>query len=652
MTAAANSDKNPGSGYSSLMVPLALLVCSFSGAILDRRLINHDSFGYLRCADALFFHGIYPTDNNYFAFPLLINLAFRMVGHTLTALHLFPFLAAVFSPLLLYGIAKKLCRYRLSAFLCGLVFVVLPAMRLYMNRATTESLFVFSALVFFLLVLAMEQRPWLVVFALPCASWLFLVRYDSLILIGIWTLTAAVRWGLSSGKDNRPPFLAVILGLFLALIIQIPFGVLNYERNLSGPSISTRLPVKAKKTSPAKIQPPFQLQRFLPAKKLKAWASISASRNPVSFKNISGTGRMISKFWNKFRCIPGSLPLYLTVGLLFGFFVLTGIWRAFRGPPRRGTAAAALIMTLYVILYSMLALFYVKGSFLRHFSRISPFVCLLGTLGAETLWNGSRGLRFGFRHLVPAAVLIIFAGFFSFDLWERKNHSDYRGSFLQILRKPLILPVMIETNHPRAKRFIPQVPLVSKAERFSIENRYNVEQIASFYGLRELLDDEDRRIRAWADYFYLDDFTDPKYLENCVFQGPADVDLWREEIPGFLGVLAGMPPTWMILRFQFDREISEVVISDYHITYHPKPRFDRLRFSTSSDGGESWQTWYTKSAPKNIEKFIQRFPEEFKGKKEIFLWYNFRSYPKPHLQSFSALCRRFYIAVKFKEPSS
>ena len=205
---------------------LLLLLFSLVMASCSRAIWVEDTGGYYRCASALLKGEIYPTDNHYFAYPLLIALSMQVFGESLLAMHMAPFLCALFAPLLLVKIALRVGAEGRHAFMAGVLLIVYPFQQFYVNRPLTEALFVFFLLVALWIFIRMKTNVrWWAVF-LPALSWLLLIRYDA-ILFTVLAVFFALWMTIRAGKR---PWKWIGLGLILAVLMQIPFAMLNRER--------------------------------------------------------------------------------------------------------------------------------------------------------------------------------------------------------------------------------------------------------------------------------------------------------------------------------------------------------------------------------------------------------------------------------------
>ncbi|MFP6907082.1 MAG: glycosyltransferase family 39 protein, partial [Verrucomicrobiota bacterium] len=538
---------------------ILFIVFSLVAASWSRAIWVEDTGGYYRCAVALLEGDIYPTDNNYFAYPLLIALSILVFGKTLLAVHFAPFLCAFSAPVLLVKIALRLGLGGRYAFMAGVLLIVYPVQQFYVNRPLTEALFVFFLLVVVWIFVRVKTNPRSWALFLPALSWLLLIRYDA-ILFSVLAVFFALWMTIRAGQR---PWKWISLGLILAVLMQVPFAMLNRERandkirmnaELNRPDLTAeldrffeilpqrmehwKLPTSEKAIPLARerIQavydevvsrprPPLvdvlgyfrplvetpgresssPAWAWLPGEKIKAWLNVG-KKNPGAW-----LGQLALSLVHTFP--PGGVLAVVSSALLLGTGLLFGIRHVFRQP-----STLFLLLVAYFCLYSLFAVFIIQGSILRHLSRLAPITILL--------------VASGWPHLTERA----------------KNH------FAGVMGILLISCLGVNISHRLTRRDLVTRPLWEMLAREPSLGVYPDDmtfQDVLEYPLVERLRAQSEDLEGPDNFARLNDFStdqDLLFPENTLPR-----NIWFPEQPGRLGLRGSMAPVEWVQVFDVDR---------------------------------------------------------------------------------------------------
>jgi hypothetical protein len=609
-----------------LFVVFSLVAASWSRAIWVE-----DTGGYYRCAIALLEGEIYPTDNHYFAYPLLIALSILVFGKTLLAVHFGPFLCAFLAPLLLVKIALRVGLESRYALMAGVLLIVYPFQQFYVNRPLTEALFVFFLLVAVWIFLRVKTNPrsWALFF--PALSWLLLIRYDA-ILFTVLAVLFALWMTIRAGQR---PWKWISLGLILAVLMQVPFAMLNRERakdklrmnaELNRPDLTADLdrfyeilpqrmehwdlPTSEKAVPLAreriqavydelvsKPRPPLvevlahfrplveragpesssSAWTWLPGDKIKAWLNVG-KKNPLAW-----LGKLVLSLVHTFP--PGGVLAAVSAALLLGTGLLFGIRQVFRKP-----SALLLLLVSYFCLYNLLAVFIIQGSILRHLSRLAPITILLVASGwphlakrAKNRFAGVTGilliscLGVNFSHKLTRRDLV------TRPFWEMLAREPSLGAYpdditLQgVLEYPLVVRLLAPLEH------------LEGSDNFARLNDFSLDQ-------------------------------DRLFPTNTLPRNS-----WFPEQPGHLGLRGSMAPVEWIQAYDFDRPVKYWELSTWAFCRYPALG-DRIYIDISKDGGQTWEENRLPGVKQRLFEWKHRVEGE--GKKQLQVRVRFHNYGK------------------------
>ncbi len=605
---------------------LIILLLSMYLTSKDRRIINHDTYGYWHAADTLYFGYTYPSDNLYPGYPYLISFSYLLFGHTMLALHIFPYLCFLLLPLLLYITCIRIFKDVKLAVFSSILFMIFPSLFIRLNQATTEPIIVFSALATLLLFDYSTEKSYLLAILLPLCSWLFLVRYDSILFVLIITIAISINFW----RKRKIPYIYLSAGIIPAILIQIPFALFNLRKSSSA----------------------------MPVEKIEAWATISSSQDSIPTATsktiifLKGLLNQAVEISNEFQIPP--MILFLLFIILSILIIMGTIYCI-----RKSKNLTFAIILVYFWSYLLIALFYIRGSILRHVARIIPFAIILIACGLVMLLKILQNmfdkllqrqkskkllklLKLSPAILLTFIILILLSASLLYSRTYKKSRSYlYSTSMLNIIKNPLILPITLQ------KEYESQLPKSNINIDYKFENTLSIlyadKEFKKFY---HPLKDENvlyHQIKEKSDFFYVDDFKTDKYKKDSysIQKSSNNLKLWHEKTPGFLG-LTDKGEATLIYKFEFNKPIDRVTISDYHINYIPA--YNIVEMWTSSDNGKNWILRYADKKRKLEVKYDQTFETEFDGARSILIKYYFLN----RLTWVSCLSERFYVAVDFK----
>ncbi|MDP7034812.1 MAG: glycosyltransferase family 39 protein, partial [Planctomycetota bacterium] len=121
---------------------LLLLGSALATNLLHRPLLVDDTTVALEWADSVFGSEAIAlsnqTEDTPPFFPFLVYLSTLLCGRTVLALHLFPLLASLFNPILVYVLFRDVFQERSRALGGALLFLLWPSALFYYNQAVAE----------------------------------------------------------------------------------------------------------------------------------------------------------------------------------------------------------------------------------------------------------------------------------------------------------------------------------------------------------------------------------------------------------------------------------------------------------------------------------------------------------------------------------
>ena len=679
----------------------ALLALSILCASLNRLILASDTQGYLACAESLASGSIYPTDKNYFGYPLLICIASFFFGNTLLAVHIFPFIGAVFAPLIVFLIAERIFPKMRYVCFCSMLAISFPMQYFAANKPVTEAIVVFFFSFTVYLFQRLRDRSWYVLPLMLFTSWVVLIRYDA-ILWAVILVSASLLIFVCERLPGKKWFVAGLIG---ALLIQMPFVLLNRERlnaeaqrqknvhpsaelssgmdafkrdlvknvlewehmgavtnhhiplSLLMPLYDKHVPYAERPTLVDALQRSFPCGKgvqklrslrgthLLPGEKILRWANISSSRQSLT-ENLKRTVKWSQSLTRTFfEVFPrwSFVPVLLTCT---GLVVLAGIgWVTCL----RRRDFTLMVLLIYFTVYTLIALFYIRGSIFRHMARVMPITVILVTAGLCRSLSTVRSacLR---SYLENILMIVILVGCVLFNVAHRST------------RPELLMASMwrIVTNEVPLDRDAPG----QKTGDTLIKADLAYEEL---YGSRRLFDREDRRLLEEADQVYIDDFMSEKIGIQDISSTPLrNPSVWNPKAPGRVGIRAGVRPVEVVLPLKYVQPIKEVTISLWAFTRFPQLG-DRIQVSLSADRGTTWRSFEVLSSHRRPVKIVRTVREGFRGAREVWVKIRFQTGPHtffmrdarytffsvdPHYLRREGMCflyRRMYVAAKFAD---
>jgi hypothetical protein len=600
-------------------IPVLLILAGLLWSGFARRLIENDTVGYLWCAETIARGEIYPTDRYYPFYPLLIRLSFVFLGHTLTAVHFFPWLLGGLTPVFLYGLALKLFRGRPGVALASAVaYMVFPLQMIRMNTPYTEPVYVFVLVSSLLIYCCLSRGSWVVVPLLGSLSVLTLIRYEGI----LFSCTLVICW-LFEYRGKLPSWKWVLAGVFLVLALQGPFLYANLIRQEKGDHETV-------------------VQHALPMNHIERWANISSSRKSLE-KNLNLGLDAVKSVSEQTAELAGSVSFaVIAVSLVaYGLLGAYGVLFRWRSP-------VLLAILGFLVIYLALELFYIRGSILRHLSRVVPLVVIVMVAGWFFHYQAIRSCPPSLWKGILLLVSILFwAAFLAASLWLNVGYLGYRtdmarASMWNLFSRPYALPEVKDKESETLLWIKPFTGLTATKRGLAV-NLFEL-RLREFYGQsREPSIGED------ADYRAVLDFNEPMArLPQLTVNGDLEA-LYHPSYRGFLGVIgpSRYKEKTLLLELSFNRPVAWIAVCDNHISLYSKAG---IRLELSWDGGKHWQVLY-------VDQSEHRFPKWFEGMYEVkdpsvpvdraLLRYRFGPSKKPKCQV-RGLLGKVWVFVKFR----
>ncbi|MDP8217602.1 MAG: glycosyltransferase family 39 protein, partial [Candidatus Theseobacter exili] len=612
----------------TLIVITLLLLISIFYASINRRIISGDSVGYYHCGLSLLNGTIFPRDTHYFGYPLLICISLFFFGKTLFALHFFPYILTVFSPILMFFVSKQIFQQTRYSFFCSLLLIFFPFQFFVVNKAMTEPIFIFFFILIIYLMQNIEKHAWYSFAVLFFSSWLILIRYDSILILGF----VLIYLFILAYKKRKPLTKWILLGIILFIFLQVPLAFLNHERNISDKEkhkllLKNKL-IKDEKTlkqikkfeknlpreiedwekkglitenlinvslinkmydnyvptpnkphvikSLEKIQNKTKKNRkalrkvtFLPSSKIKGWLN-TRSFNRTFMAKIKKTVSWIKALLDEMRKLY-SISEFILAFIIISFlilFLLRGSWFFLR----KGNTLLR-ILVLFYISYSLLELFYIRGSVIRHMSRIIPLTLIFITQGIYLFMQKIHNPK-KLKQIEAFSFALLITGSISISMFHKENRSDIcYMSIGKLLQTPIKLDDKLETWDENNDKYLIQQQI--------FEN---------LYGKNALLNKRDKEILSNADFYYLVNFCDETYKKYCLEKKPSQAVIWKPEFPGRIGIKNGMLSVELVLAFEFNRNIKDIILSTWYLMRFPlRNNSDDLSIYISDDEGTKWK---------------------------------------------------------------
>lgn len=560
-----------------------------------------------------------PARLVYIAF---IALGYKLVGITLTALHLFPFLFQLLNPWLCFLLLYSVYRNIWWGLAGALLFLVHPFNLVYLNQQHNHPFFVFFLLVISLVFPYTVKHPKFLALFGCLASLLILTRFEDgmffvLFLYGVYLVSCR-----KSGIPWR--WLAVsLITLFLTHVLAavlFDFPLLypfDYVAELSQRQTTYGARYSAWQATKMVLQ--YYVYWYFGGKFIAPFLLGFLAVGTIE-QIRSGRWYPVAIFWpyffflifvynGRFEIINLPVTTFTVIGFL---------WLVLRGMRTVGIWAERVIRKTVPLLLQRL----------------------------EKLWG---------RRMLPRAASvvtnIVLLGFFlksAYALAVIVEDGQPASTLWRIVKSSPPLP-----GHPAyQKTFVP----LNHEERFPVRLREELFRAVRgeyrswfLHTIGEHAFEHQLPEKAWeqADFSYRDEYESKNRWEQdrLFFEGSSP--LWNERYAGRLGAFPGGAEASFVYRFDIPHPIDTVTISDIHTQWGVG---DRVKMWTSTDGEQwtlrhdNWNVYYTK------DYYYRFFDDEFDGQTSVFVKYSLKAGDKTRAadDNRGASLQEFTIAVNYK----
>ena len=596
-----NNLKNASIQY-KIFCLLVIFTIACAVSFSYRGIFSDDSRDYMHRADVIYFEGRLNTESHEavssFFYPLLIAVSYRLVGHTLLASHLFPFLLAVIIPPLLFIVLDKLLHHIGWACFGAVVYIFYPTNIVWLNQNLTEPVFTFWVVMTLLFFEFASERPAFFIAIGATSSFAVFTRlFDGLIFTSVVGLAVIYQcWRRSSWK-----WLAFALLTFLAIQFLVSeifnFSLLDYQTYFS-----TVAQENTQSATPTPIEP-FR-KTMMAAHTYLRW--------------------YFAEKWALF-------PLIL---------LICGIWKLFR--------MHAVQIPLHFIMYATFLLFvYGRRSreilIMRHASATIPALTILLIVGGKYIYERISASKFSQTYrIAPFCFLVILLGFFGI--------TNIQGSLRFIDVMSDVIPA---TSFGQILRTNPAYPPYAQGNIVPLRENIIKEVLGDYrpsyrtkLAQKDWENDVPRKEREQADFGYHETFDDGNRWKSEAFEITGTSALWTEEHPGHLGAFPYQAGGTVVYKFSFPRKIKQVVISDIHTEWSPG---DVLQMWTSVDG-QQWTLRHDYKLHYQKNYYHDTIDENVAGAQTLYVKYYFFAGDAARNASDNrgASLEEFSLAVRFE----
>ncbi len=530
-------------GYMTLLFLMTFFVSSsYRGIYAD------DLPRYIQWADAIYFQeglegheGMSNPEKSIASIFLSasIALAYYVVGHTLLALHLFPFLFALATPLLFFGLLRRILQHDLWAFFGTMVYIVYPTNPVWLNQTFAEPIFVCWFVLTMLIVEYAKEHPRLLILAGITTAFMVTARlFDGLVF------TAFTLLAILYEHRKKFPFMPFVFAIvsFLSVILLCPF--------LFGFSFARY----------------YEYVHFMLTKDTLAVNYVGDS-SPLALTIIA------SKTFIRW---------YLGGPFAIGVCIILGI----------GTVATIKKNVVFPVIgvtgYSAFLLFILGGRGIeplltRLGSKMLPGLVILLIVGGKTLVDRMAQTARPRKILLSHLVSVLFFG--GIAAMSFRTNQAFFGLVADIIPASSLWKI-IEKNPP----------LPVGRQFYSIEFRESVyKSVLGNYrpSYRSLLAkkawdaNEPDIARQMADFSYYTAFRDEQWKTDA-FRVEGTSPLWTPAHPDRIGAFPAESDGTVIYKFSFPQPVRTVTISDVHSQWEPG---DIVRLWISENGTD-WTMQY------------------------------------------------------------
>lgn len=588
---------NRRSTYCCLFVVLLLAIVVSSAY---RGIFSDDTNMYINHAGQIYdAHRLQSGESRSVAsilYASLIALSYTLVGKTLLATHLFPFLLAVSTPPLFFLALQRLTGEWLWALAGTILYMFYPTNLVWLNQNLTEPIFVFVTVLAMLLIsLSKGRSRFLVVVGLVVALLPFARLFDGLLFV----LCAGVAIIYQERKQFPVKWLVITLLAGVGLHVLV-LAVLHSS--------------------------PLEYYRYI--RQMSAYDT-GAVNYTGDLTNIARTVAAVKIFLQWF--LGGKLALLVVP--LSG----VGMYQAMR--------REQLFPALCLVGYSGFLLF-VLGQrqvdilFTRLATKILPALVLLLVVGAKTTTDWFCGHWISKQRLASVLAAVTFLLFFSgFGVWAMKRNTSFLFMMSDIIPSAPLRHILrshpvnvLDTNREEIYRQV--------LGEYRPSYRSKVAQEAFETQLPQ-------QAQAQADFAYRANFLDGEQWKLHVWQLTGTSSLWTPEYPGHIGAFPYGAGGMLIYKFLFERKIQTVTLSDVHTQWEAG---DVVRMWTSPDG-EHWTLRYDDPLRYQETYYHHVFEHEFTDAQAMYVKYEFYAGDASRTgnDNRGAALQALFLAVNFQE---
>jgi len=556
--------------FAALVIGLCSITLYFAAS--RRSILGYDGEAYIETAEKGLEDPAYLRGNKVHRppfYPILLMLSFSLFGKSLLAVHFFPLIFMLLSPLLCFLLLRRICGSRWWALFGAAALLFFPNSRAMMCQYPIMPVSVFLILCSMLLLDMMsEKKKYLLLPLFACLASLSTLKFE-LISVSLIFAACGVYRCLGSLRFNRRKMIWAA-GLAIAA-----FCVLYFILLLTGKS------------------------GFLPDR-LTWQFSILQDNMGKSANRIY----MYDDFTSMFRKNTGALfsyPVPMIILILLGAVYAVRLNRKY----------LLWYLLFPIILYTSIYFTGFGRKMIRFASPATPIFCLFIVLGIMFIFRmAGASARQPFQTawmlaLAGVVVPLLFLSYRQADLtWQADSlYQRDVASAWTLLRCPVRIPSYRERR-----------ALKRRGMGFSQElHNY----INGFF--RNPLTLAPWRLRCDGQSLKID--TGEKKWRDSIHRVEINgqpVETWNITYPG---VQEGSRETEIIFHLLFNRPIHTLHYLDRHET--PEKR-DSIQFSISPDG-KRWRTVYQARGERWLVTWGAHFRKGFSGRRDVFLKYRFQA---------------------------
>ena len=566
--------------YSSLVCSLSLIfLTAFLSSSSYRGIYADDLPRYIQWADAIYFQeglqgseGMSNPEKSIASIFLSASIAFayHIVGHTLLALHLFPFLFALATPLLFFWLLRRIVQHDLWALFGTLTYIVYPTNPVWLNQTFAEPIFICWFVLTMLLVEYAKEHPHLLIFTGITTAFMVTARVFDGLMFTAFTLFAI----LYEYRKKFPlmPFV-VAIAVFLSIMLLCPlFFGFSFARY-------------------------YEYFQFMLTKDAVA-VNYAGEMSPTALTIIAVKSLIRWDLGNLFAL---GVCLFLGVGAV-------------------ATIKKNVVLPLIsVACYSVFLLFILGGRGMeplltRLASKMLPGMVVLLIIGGKTLVDWIARTSLPRKALLSHVISVLF--FLGIAAMSFERNQAFFGLMADIIPASPLWKI-IETNPP----------LPIGRQFYNIEFRESIyKAVLGNYrpSYRSILAEkawdanEPKLARQAADFSYYTAFRDEQWKTEAL-RTEGTSPLWTPLHPERIGAFPAGADGTVIYEFLFPHPVRTVTISDVHSQWEPG---DIVRLWIS-ENGKDWTLQYDDDVRYKKTYYHNTFEYSPNGISKLYVKYYF-----------------------------